>query len=402
MTRLPTIELDFTSPPPIPAAGVRRANELLKSGRLFRYGETGAGELDVADLETAFARLVGRRYCIAFNSCGASLAASLMAVGVGPGKPVLMNAFTLAPVPGAIVHAGGDPVFVGVTPDYEIDLEHLRAAAQHSGARVLMLSHMRGHITDMDRLMEIATELDLTVIEDCAHTMGAGWGGCPSGTFGEIGCFSTQTFKHVNSGEGGLLVTDDDDVAAQAILLSGSYMLYAQHGTSPPPEAIERHRYTTPNLSMRMSALAAAIARSQLDLLEQRAALWNERYGLLAELLDADPMICVPPRRAEEQYVASSIQFSVDGLDASAMTAWLALAADHGVHVKWFGQPEPVGFTSRYDHWRYASEQALHATAKVLQGLCDIRIPLTMSLEDCEVVAEIIRGALATVGRGSE
>jgi len=266
MTTLPTIELDFTSPPPIPAAGVERVNELLMSGRLFRYGETGASEIDVAELETAFARLVGRRYCITFNSCGAALAASLMAVGVGPGTPVLMNAFTLAPVPGAIVHAGGDPVFVGVTPDYEIDLQDLRAAAARSGSRFLMLSHMRGHITDMDRLMEMVADLNLTVIEDCAHTMGAGWGGRPSGTFGAVGCFSTQTFKHVNSGEGGLLVTDDEDVAARAILLSGSYMLYAQHGTAPPPEAIERHRYTTPNLSMRMSALAAAVARPQRGL----------------------------------------------------------------------------------------------------------------------------------------
>ena len=402
MTGLPAIELDFTSPPPIPAAGAQRANELLKSGRLFRYGETGAGELDVAELEAAFARLVGRRYCIAFNSCGASLAASLMAVGVGSGEPVLMNAFTLAPVPGAIVHVGGDPVFVGITPDYEIDLDDLRSAARRSRARVLLLSHMRGHITDMDRLMEVAADFDLTVIEDCAHTMGAGWGGRPSGTFGAVGCFSTQTFKHVNSGEGGLLVTDDDEVAAKAILLSGSYMLHAQHGTPPPPEAIERHRYTTPNLSMRMSALAAAIARPQLDLLEPRAALWNERYGRLAEFLDADPMIRVPPRRADEEYVASSIQFSVDGLETSAMTAWLALAADHGVHVKWFGQPEPVGFTSRFDHWRYASEQTLHTTATVLQGLCDMRIPLSMSLDDCEVVAEIIRGSLAATQRTSQ
>ncbi len=395
MTGLPRIELDFTSPPPIPAKGIERVNELLATGRLFRYGETGADELDVAELETAFARLVGSRYCVAFNSCGASLAASLMALGVGAGEPVLMNAFTLAPVPGAIVHAGGDPVFVGITPGYEIDLDDLCAAADRSGSRLLMLSHMRGHITDMDRLMDVAADLGLTVIEDCAHTMGAGWDGRPTGTFGTVGCFSTQTFKHVNSGEGGLLVTDDDDVAARAILLSGSYMLYAQHGATPPTEVIERHRYTTPNLSMRMSALAAAVARPQLDVLEQRAALWNERYDRLAELLDADPLIRVPQRRAEEQYVASSIQFSVDGLETSTLRAWLELAATHGVHVKWFGQPEPVGFTSRYDHWRYASQQTLDATTKVLSGLCDIRIPLSMSLDDCAVVAEIIRGALA-------
>lgn len=402
MTALPTIELDFTSPPPIPAAGIERANELMTSGRLFRYDETGAGELDVAGLEAAFAELIGRRYCVAFNSCGASMAASMIAAGVPRGEPVLMNAFTLAPVPGAIVHAGADPVFVGITPDYHIDLEDLRVAAQRSGARFLLLSHMRGHITDMDRLMEVAVGLDLTLIEDCAHTMGASWGGRPTGTFGAAACFSTQTFKHVNSGEGGLLVTDNDDIAARAIFLSGSYMLYEQHGTTPPPEAIERHRYTTPNLSMRMSALAAAVARPQLPLLEQRAEIWNDRYGRLAEFLAADPRIHVPERHANEHYVASSIQFAVNGLDEPTMNAWLSLAEAHGVAVKWFGRRAPAGFTSRYDHWRFASEQTLHATTAVLQGLCDMRIPLSMTVDDCRDVAEIIRGALRHTIEGNE
>lgn len=394
----PTVDIDFTSPPPIPTVGVARANELMESGRLFRYGETGSGELDVAELEVAFAEMVGRRYCVAFNSCGASLAAALMATGVGVGTGVLMNAFTLAPVPGAVAHVGGEPVFVGITRDYHIDLDDLRAAVERSGARHLLLSHMRGHIADMDRLSELAAELELTVIEDCAHTMGAGWGGRPTGTFGTVGCFSTQTFKHVNSGEGGLLVTDDEDVAAQAILLSGSYMLHRQHGAPPSVETIDRHRFTTPNLSMRMSALAAAIARPQLELLEERAGVWNERYRRLAEMLDADPAIRVPARRPEEGYVASSIQFSVDGLAPSAMDAWLALAADHGVHVKWFGRSEPLGFTSRFDHWRYASEQTLLETSTILSGLCDMRIPLTLSIGDCDKVVDIIRKALATAG----
>lgn len=397
MTTLPTVELDFTSPPPIPAAGIERANELMASGRLFRYGETGAGELDVADLEAEFAALVDRRYCVAFNSCGASMAASLMAVGVAPGEPVLMNAFTLAPVPGAIVHAGAEPVFVGVTSDYHIDLADLRVAAQRSGARFLLLSHMRGHITDMDRLMEVASDLGLSVIEDCAHTMGAGWRGRPTGTFGVAACFSTQAFKHVNSGEGGLLVTDDEDIAARAILLSGSYMLHQQHGTRPPAEAIERYRYTTPNLSMRMSAIAAALARPQLALLGERAEIWNDRYRRLADLLATDPLIDVPQRHEDEEYVASSIQFSIAGMNDAAMDAWLSLAEAHGVHVKWFGRPSPMGFTSRYDHWRYASEQTLQTADAVLHGLCDLRIPLTMTVDHCHETAAVIRGALATV-----
>ncbi len=394
---LPRVDLDFTEQPPIPPEGIARANELMASGRLFRYGETGSQELDVAQLEIEFAGLVGRRYCVAFNSCGASLAAALMAAGVTAGAPVLMNAFTLAPVPGAIAHAGGEPVFVGVTTDYRIDLDDLRSTAERSGARFLMLSYMRGHIPDMHQLMDVAGELNLTVIEDCAHTMGAGWAGQPTGTFGSVGCFSTQTFKHVNSGEGGLLVTDDDDIAARAILLSGSYMLYGQHGLVPSDEVFERHRYTTPNLSMRMSALAASVARPQLGLLAERAGIWNDRYKRLAELLDADPHIRVPERPGDEQYVASSIQFSVDGLSEKLMTTWVDVAASHGVQVKWFGRPEPVGFTSRFDHWRYANEQSLQTTSQVLRGLCDMRIPLAMTPDDCEAIAEVITGAIAGV-----
>ena len=397
MESLPHLDLDFTEQPPIPAAGVERANELMASGRLFRYGETSSGELDVAELESAYAELVGRKYCVAFNSCGASLAAGMIAAGVQRGDKVLMNAFTLAPVPGSIAHAGAEPVFVGITADYLIDIDDLRRAAEQSGARYLMLSHMRGHIADMDAVIAAANELELTVIEDCAHTMGASWRGKPSGTFGAVGCFSTQTFKHINSGEGGLLVTDDDDIAARAILLSGSYMLYGQHGTQPPADAFERNRFTTPNFSMRMSALAASVARPQLELLPERAAVWNDRYARLAELLAGDPNIEVPERHADEQFVASSIQFSTDGLSDEQMAEWIALAADHGVHIKWFGRPEPVGFTSRFDHWRYADEQVLHATTAVLSGLCDMRIPLQMTAADCDTIATIILGALDTV-----
>ena len=396
---LPRVDLDFTGQPPIPEAGIRRANELMVSGRLFRYGETGARDSDVAGLEAEFAGMVGHRYCVAFNSCGASMAAALMAIGIERDEPVLMNAFTLAPVPGAIVHAGGAPVFVGVTPDYRIDLDDLAAAAERSGARMLLLSHMRGHVPDMDRLGEVVDGLGLTVVEDCAHTMGASWRGRPTGTFGTVGCFSTQTFKHVNSGEGGLLVTDDEDVAARAVLLSGSYMLYAQHGAAPEVEVLERHRLTTPNLSMRMSALAAAVVRPQLAELPERVATWNARHDLLAELLDADPRIRIPGRPEGEEAAPSSIQFSVTGpdgdpSDTDRMAAWLEVAASHGVHVKWFGRHEPVGFTSRYDHWRYADEQVLHATSTVLAGLCDLRIPLSMTDADCRDVATVIRGAL--------
>ncbi len=390
---LPTVNIDFTAQPPIPPDGVARANELMASGRLFRYGEVGAEELDVAVLERTFADSVGTEYCVATNSCGAALAVAMRAAGVEPGDTVLMNAFTLAPVPGSVSHVGAEPVFVEITDDYLIDIDDLAHKAVATGSRFLMLSHMRGHIADLHRIVEVCDGLGVTIIEDCAHTMGASWAGRPTGTFGAVGCFSTQTFKHINSGEGGLLVTDDADIAAKAVLLSGSYMLYEQHGAAPPAEAFERHKTAVPNWSMRMSAMAAALAHPQIGLLPERQRMWNERYGRIADGLRSCEVISVPPRPADEDYVASSIQFSVVGMTSESILDAVELSADHGVYLKWFGNDKPLGFTSRYDHWRYAPEQSLAKTQQILAGLIDMRIPLSMSLSDCDLVAEIIVGA---------
>lgn len=394
---LPTVDIDFTAQPPIPAEGINRANELMQSGRLFRYGEAGAEELDVAALERDFANSIGTTYCVAMNSCGATLAVALRAAGVDPGDTVLMNAFTLAPVPGAVAHVGARPAFVEITEDYLIDIEDLERQAEATGARFLMLSHMRGHIADLAHIAAVCERLDITIIEDCAHTMGASWDGQPTGTFGAVGCFSTQTFKHINSGEGGLLVTNDEEIAAKAVLLSGSYMLYEQHGAAPDAAVFERHRHHMPNWSMRMSALAASVVRPQLPLLGERAAMWNERYARLADGLAHSTALRLPNRPPSEQYVASSIQFTVRDTTAHAMEAAIARCADHGVFLKWFGNQRAVGFTSRYDHWRYADEQSLNRTSQILHGLCDMRIPLSMTLGECDLVAEIIVGTFAAV-----
>lgn len=390
---LPTVELDFTEQPPIPPRGIARANELMASGRLFRYGEAGAEELDVAALERDFAASVGARFCVATNSCGASLAVALRAAGVTPGDKVLMNAFTLAPVPGSVAHVGGEPVFVGITSEYLIDFDDLSRKAEATGAKFLMLSHMRGHIADLDKIVELCDALGVMLIEDCAHTMGAFWDGRPTGTFGSVGCFSTQTFKHINSGEGGLLVTDDEDIAAQAILLSGSYMLYEQHGAAPPNEVFERHRATTPNWSMRMSALAAAVAHPQIEELPERRRTWNERYERIANALTPSGVIDVPNRDPKEGFAASSIQFTAQGMTSAQIIKAIEVCAAHGVYVKWFGNDRAIGFTSRFDHWRYAEEQSLGKTSAILHGLCDMRIPLSMSLDECDLIAEILRGA---------
>ncbi|MEX0370726.1 MAG: DegT/DnrJ/EryC1/StrS family aminotransferase [Tateyamaria sp.] len=384
---------NFTQQEPIPEAGIEAAVAVMRSGRLHRYN-TGPDEIaETALLEQEFAAVVGAQYCLAVASGGYAMATALRAVGVKAGDRVLSNAFTLAPVPGAIASLGAVPVFVGVTEQLTIDLDDLEGKIGE--ARVLLLSHMRGHICDMDRLMNICNAAGVTVIEDCAHTMGAAWNGVPSGRHGTIGCYSCQTYKHVNSGEGGFLVTDDPVVAARAVMLSGSYMLYERHLAAPPKEAFDDIKYDTPNISGRMDNLRAAILRPQIADLPSQCQRWNDRYHALEDGLRDTPGLTVIDRPAEETIVGSSFQFLLLDWAASAIRDVIAKCAARGVELKWFGAAEPVAFTSRYDSWRYAPSKPMAASDRVLAGIVDLRVPLTFSLEDCALIARIIRDEVA-------
>lgn len=389
-------EGDLSTPDPIPEDGIDAATRLMRDGRLFRYGEDRGSIPEAAMLEEEFAAYMGMKYCIGVNSGGCALYLALKSAGVEHGDKVLLNAFTLAPVPGAIDHAGGHAVLVDIDQRYVIDIDDLDRKAVESGAKFLMLSYMRGHIPDMDRLMAVCEKHGLTVIEDCAHTMGADWDGQLTGTFGAVACFSTQTFKHVNSGEGGLLVTNDEDIAARAILRSGSYMLYAQHRARPDMEVFEKHRATTPNCSMRMSGLVASILRPQLTELDERNRKWRHMYDVLAPMIDAIDHLSMPVRPEKEGFVPSSLQFMISGIDDAQTERFLSEADAHGVHVKWFGVESPVGFTSRHEHWAYLTgEGSVPIADDVLHGLCDIRLPVWLSDDDCTVIAGVLREAMA-------
>ncbi|MDU8945854.1 DegT/DnrJ/EryC1/StrS family aminotransferase [Ovoidimarina sediminis] len=383
-------EGSFTQQLPLSDAAIEAAVRVMRSGRLHRYNSLPGEVAEAAALEAEFAAYMGAKYCVAVTSGGAAMAMALRATGVAPGDAVLSNAFTLAPVPGAIAGVGARPVFVGVTEDLTIDLEDLAAKADASGARVLLLSHMRGHICDMDRLMEVVHAHELTVIEDCAHTMGARWDGTLSGRHGAVACYSTQTYKHMNSGEGGFLVTDDEEIAARAVFLSGSYMFPERHGAIPPGEVFERLKRDVPNMSSRMDNLRAAVLREQLKHLDTDCVAWTERYRAVEAGLRNLPGLRVIERPEKEAFVGSSIQFRLPDWPAPDVAAFVERCKARGVELKWFGAAEPQGFTSTYADWRYAEPERLPETDRVLAGLLDMRIPLTFSLDDCALIARII------------
>ncbi len=381
---------DFTLQEPLTEDAINAVTEVMRSGRLHRYNQASDGLSVVSRLEAAYALWQQQNYCLACASGGYAMATALRALGVAPGDPVLTNAFTLAPVPGAIESVNAKPILVEVTEDLVIDLIDLTLkASQHPGS-VLLLSHMRGHLADMHNVMQIADAHNLTVVEDCAHTMGARFDGERSGNFGKIACFSTQTYKHLNSGEGGFLTTCDKELAARAVVLSGSYMLYERHGAVPSREVFDSIRLQTPNCSGRMDNVRAAMLLSQMQQLDENLRRWNERHAAMREVISASSRLVLPNPVESSVRIGSSLQFRAPWLDASGCQAFVEHCLVLGVELKWFGNPTPVAFTSQHGSWTYVEPQDLPKTDAVLATLFDVRIPLTFSVEDCRHIGAII------------
>ncbi len=192
----------------------KNLSELVYSGKMFRYEykpdqvqSTMTGE--AARLERDIAAYLGRKFGVAVNSCGSALFLSLKAGGFKAGDKCFSNAFTFTAVPGCITHAGGIPVLIECLDNFTIDIEDLRTKIKENpSVKFFILSHMRGHINDMDTISKICQEEGIFLIDDCAHALGGEYDGKLVGSFGApVACFSAQSNKMINSGEGGLLVT---------------------------------------------------------------------------------------------------------------------------------------------------------------------------------------------------
>ena len=381
----------FTQQEAIPQVGIDNAISVMQSGRLHRYNTLEGEDSVTSQLELLFSKWQGSKYCLACTSGGVAIQLALRSVGVKPGDNVLANAFTLAPVPGAIENVGANSILVEIDENFHINIADFTAKANASKSKFLLLSHMRGHITNMDKLVEICKSLKIQIIEDCAHTMGAKWDGKRSGNFGLVSAFSTQTYKHINSGEGGFLVTNDDEVIAKAIMHSGSYMLYEKHASSPNNDIFEKVKLKTANFSGRMDNLRSSILIPQLKDLDNKVIKWNNLYKELYDRLKTQDGIFIPNRDKREFYVGSSIQFRLKNFADKKIQDFIKNCKKRGVDLKWFGDKNPIAYTSRYDSWEYLENiPVLKNTLEILKTTLDMRIPLTFDNNDCRVIAEII------------
>jgi dTDP-4-amino-4,6-dideoxygalactose transaminase len=387
---------------PIPEAARAEIDRLLASGDLFRY--TAPQDAPVALLERDFADLMGVKYALAVSSCSAAIFLSLRALDLVPGARVLIPAFTFAAVPSAVVHAGCQPVLAEVGENYRIDIADFAAKLDDDIAAVI-ISHMRGHTSDMDAIMALCEARGIPVIEDAAHSLGTTWHGKKIGTIGAIGCFSFQSYKLVNAGEGGILITDDADLAARAVIMSGAYEHNWKKHKGPEgqndPElqmAFQRWQNELPLYNMRMQNLSAAVIRPQLPEVARRVRDGRANHDYVAGLLNGSPWLSVPDPLGPEERAPDSIQFNLLGFDSDDEARAFAEAAEaRGVKVQVFGLSTDNARAFWNRRFIPGETPDLPQTRAMLMRACDVRLPARLKKPDLDVIAGALLSAAEDV-----
>jgi len=388
---------DFSQSEPVPEEGIKRAVEIMRSGQLFRYLQSKPEDSEVALLERDFANLMGAKYALAVNSCSSAIVIALRTAGAHVGSQILVPSFTFTAVPSAIVNIGAIPVVIETNANYRVDIDDLKKKITPE-TRIFLLSHMRGNTSDMDAIMEICGENGITVIEDAAHGLGCKWDGRLVGSFGVAGCFSFQSNKIINAGEGGMLTTNDPKIMAQAVILSGAYeRLHEKHFWSGELNEHFRHyRKLLPLFNMRMTEYAAALVRPQLPLVEERSATFRKNYAYLVAKLSVSKSIELPSQDARELRAPDSIQFRVKGFSPEQMRRFMREVRATGLPLSAFGADEDNARVPW--NWQFIGNAPdVPMTKANLANACDMRLPSTLTDAHLDFLAETVLAAIGKV-----
>jgi dTDP-4-amino-4,6-dideoxygalactose transaminase len=244
----------------------------------------GGAEIDA--FEAAAARLCGVAHAVALNSGTDALALGMAALGIGPGDEVITPPNSFIASTAAIVQLGAHPVFVDVRDDQNIDAERI-AAAITPKTKAIMPVHLTGRVADMAPIMEVAERHGLRVVEDAAQSIGSRYDGRMSGSFGQLGCFSTHPLKNLNAcGDGGFLTTDDEEIAASVRALRN-------HGL------VTRETVARFGQVSRMDSLQAAILHFRAGRLDDTIERRRANAVLYRERLDPERVFMAEDRERE-------------------------------------------------------------------------------------------------------
>jgi 8-amino-3,8-dideoxy-alpha-D-manno-octulosonate transaminase len=254
------------------------AARVIRSHNVFRYYGVGDGPHEAVDFEREFAAHMGARHALCVNAGSSALICGLIGAGLRPGDEVIVPAYTWNATPNAVIASRGIPVLAEVDDSLTLDPEDV--ARKITGAtRAILVVHMRGAPATMDAISALAAEHGLMLIEDVCQAAGATFRGRRLGTFGDAGAFSLQFNKIITTGEGGVMITDRDDLYDLAIDV---------HDCAGPVrrgEGLPRF----PGWNFRASEIQAAVARVQLTRLDDLLARMRANQARLVERVSQLP-----------------------------------------------------------------------------------------------------------------
>lgn len=261
-------------------------------------------------LEEAFAAKFGVKYAITHNSGTGTMHSSLIAAGIGPGDEVIVPALTMASTALVAIHQNAVPVFADLDPEtFEIDPKSIRERVSPHTRAIIPVA-LYGMAPEMDAIMEIAREHDLVVIQDCAECYLGEYKGKLVGTIADMASFSFQGSKHMTCGEGGIVITDNEEYALKVRrgMALGYSTLGAESGpTAAPPKELRQDpafaRHTALGWNYRLSELCAAAALGQLERLDELVNGRREVAAGYAEVIDGCPWLV--PQKVPEGYLHS-------------------------------------------------------------------------------------------------
>jgi perosamine synthetase len=240
----------------------------------------------IGQFEERFAALVGRKYGVAVTNGTAALDAAVGALGLEPGDEVILPTFTIISCLTAILRAGAIPVPVDCDPHTWNSTAEAILAAVTAKTRAIMVVHIYGLPVDMDPILAFAKERGIAVIEDAAEAHGLTYKGRPCGSFGDVSTFSFYPNKHITTGEGGMIVTDDEKIAQKCRSLRNLGF-----------NAQRRFVHEELGWNLRMTNLQAALGLGQIERLEQTVAKKRSIGRRYRELLHDDNRLQLPPER---------------------------------------------------------------------------------------------------------
>ena len=255
---------------------IQAVSEVLQSGWLTTGPKT-------KQLEEEFARYIGTKYAVAVNSCTAALHLSLVALGIKPGDEVIVPSYTFAATANVIVHCGAKPVFAEIhEEDFGLDPEDVKKKMSEK-TRAIIPVHYGGQACDIGAIQEIAEKNNVHVIEDCAHSIGATYKGKKTGTFGKTAAFSFYATKNMTTAEGGMITTNDAELAdkLEVLRLHGmsreAWKRYGEGGSWQYEIVEAGYKYN-------LSDLQAAMGLLQL----KKVDISNEKRGEIAEFFSKE------------------------------------------------------------------------------------------------------------------